>query len=228
MKDIAVLSTLRELLPGIPVTVMLVASSLLIGLLLGLPLAAARLSRWRILQRLAYGYVYVFRGTPLILQVFFVYYGLGSLEWVRNSFLWHALADQYFCAILALGMCTAAYTSEIVRGGILAVPRGQLEAAAAFAMPQSVRLSRVTLPLAFRQMLPAYGNEIVMMVKATSVASVITIMDITGLARALASKTFTPIEVFVVAGAIYLAINALIGLIVGGIELRLARRGAIS
>lgn len=198
---------LPRLLPGLWMTLQLVVLALAFGFVLAVGLALMRLSSNPALSGLAWSYVFVFRGTPLLVQIFLIYYGLGQFEVVRDSVAWTILREAYWCAIIALTLNTGAYTSEIIRGGIQAVPRGHVEAARACGMSKAMTYRRVTLPLAFRQALPAYGNEIILMVKASSLASTITIMEVTGIARAIVSQTFAPFEVFVAAGAIYLAIN---------------------
>ena len=146
----------------------------------------------------------MFRGTPLLVQIFLIYYGLGQFEAIRDSFLWTFFREPFWCAILALTLNTGAYTSEIIRGGIQSVPFAQIEAARACGMGRLLLFRRIVLPLAIRQALPAYGNEIILMVKASSLASTITLMEVTGIARGIIAKTFAPVEIFIVAGAIYL------------------------
>ena len=152
-------------------------------------------------------YVLFFRGTPLLVQLFAIYFGLGQFEAVRESFAWPLLREAWFCAVLTLGLNSAAFTSEIMRGGVLGVERAQLEAAAAYGFSPLQTLRLVLLPQALRIALPAYGNEIILMLKGTALASTISIMEITGLARKLASQSFAPFEAFIAAGTIYLAIS---------------------
>lgn len=223
-----IFTTLRSLLAGVPVTAMLLACALIVGLLLAGLITGARLSRNPLARTIARAYVTLIRGTPLIAQLFLIYFGLGQFDAVRESFLWPAFRSEYFCAVLALALNTAAYTSEILRGGILSVPAGQIEAALAAGMNRATRLRHIVLPLAIRQMLPAYGNEVVLMVKATSVASVITIMEVTGIARTIAGETYAPLEVFTAAGAIYFAINASLSAGVRWIEKRFAAHGTLN
>lgn len=210
-----------RLLEGVPVTLRLVGSGLLLGLVLATAVAAMRLSRGLLLPGLASAYVFVFRGTPLLVQIFLIYYGLGQFEAVRQSFLWPVLREASWCAILALTLNTAAYTSEIIRGGVQAVPHGQIEAARALGMGRWLVLRRVIAPIAVRQALPAYGNEIILMVKASSLASTVTILEITGIARRLISQTYAVFEIFIVAGAIYLLMNLLISRVIRLVEWRL-------
>lgn len=211
-----------KLLAGVPLTLQLVALSLALGVIVAGFTAWARLSHNMFLRGLSWAYVFVFRGTPLLVQIFLIYYGLGQFEAVRQSFLWPFLREAYWCAVLALALNTGAYTSEIFRSAVLAVPHGQLEAARACGMPGFLAFRRIIAPQALRQALPAYGNEIVLMVKASSLASTITLLEITGVARRLISQTYAVFEIFIVAGAIYLALNMLASQAVRYGEKRLA------
>ncbi|KAB7897059.1 ABC transporter permease subunit [Rouxiella sp. S1S-2] len=213
--------TLLQLLPGIPLTLQLSFYSVAIGFCLALLLAFARLSPYRWLSEPARIYVFCFRGTPLLVQLFLIYYGLGQFESVRHSFLWPMLREPYGCALLTLSLCTAAYGSEILRGGLLSVPHGALEAARACGMSRLLMVRRIILPIAIRQALPAYGNELISMVQSTSLCSIITLMDITGIAAQIISDTYRALEVFMVTGVIYLLINLVISRIVMLLEYRL-------
>ena len=195
------------LLGGVPVTLQLVALALLCGAVVAFAVALLRLSGNRIAERLMAAYVFVFRGTPLLVQIFLIYYGMGQFEIIRDSFLWTFLREPFWCAILALTLNTGAYTSEILRGAILSVPLGQVEAARACGMSRALVFRRIVLPVAIRQMLPAYGNEIILMVKASSLASTITLLEITGIARKVIAQSFAVFEIFIVAGTIYLLLN---------------------
>jgi octopine/nopaline transport system permease protein len=207
------------IIPGVPLTLQLAASSVAIGAVLALLLAAMRMSRILPLDWFARAYVFVFRGTPLLVQVFLIYYGLGQFRPELQAVnLWWFFREPYWCALLALTLNTAAYASEIIRGGLQSVPHGQVEAARACGMSRGLLFRRITLPIAVRQALPGYSNEIILMIKATSLASIITIMELTGLAHKLISQTFRAIEVFVVAGAIYLLLNFVVTRIVMAIE----------
>ena len=199
--------SLPQLLGGMWLTLQLVVLSLAFGFVASVGVALARTSLNPVLSGFAYGYVFVFRGTPLLVQIALIYFGLGQFEMIRESFLWEFFREAYWCAILALTLNTAAYGSEIVRGGLSAVPHGQVEAARAAGMPHHRVFRRIVFPIALRQALPAYSNEIILMVKASSLASTITLMEMTGIAERIASRTFAPIEVFIVAGSIYLMIN---------------------
>ena len=220
--DIAFLTeTFVSLAGALPLTLELAATAILLGAGLAMALALARLSGIVVLDWFARLYVFLFRGTPLLVQIFLIYYGLSQFPAVRHSFLWPVLREPYWCAVLALMLNTAAYASEIIRGGLLSVPHGQVEAARACGMPRMMIFRRVTLPLAIRQALPGYGNEMIAMVKATSLASIITLMEITGVAAKIISESYRVIEVFVVAGALYLAINFVLTRLIAMLERRL-------
>jgi len=213
-------NTLR-MLHGVPLALALAVPALASGFFLGIGIAFCRLSSKRGLRLPANGFVYVMRGTPLILQLFFVYYGLGQIEAVRQSFLWPLLREAWFCAFVVLALGSAAYGGEIIRAGLQSVPQGLRESAAALGLSpwQSFRL--IVLPIAIRQMIPAYSNEVVLLIKATSVTSTITLMEITGIARSLVSESYRPLEVFGAAGLIYLVLTGIFSAAVGVIERRM-------
>ena len=213
---------LLTILPGVPLTLKLAVSSVALGGLIALPLALMRLSGIAPLDWFARAYVFVFRSTPLLVQIFVIYYGLGQFREVRASFLWPMLRDPYWCAVIALTLNTAAYASEIVRGGLASVAPGQIEAARAVGMSRLTLFRRIVGPQALRQALPGYGNELILMVKATSLASIITMMEITGLAAKMISETYRAIEILTVAGAVYLAINFVLTRLVKLAEARLS------
>ncbi|PSJ56077.1 ABC transporter permease [Pseudaminobacter soli (ex Li et al. 2025)] len=210
--------TLTTLLGGIPLTLQLALLSMVAGTFLAFGLALMRVSGNWWLDCPAQFYIFVFRGTPLLVQVYIIYYGLSQFPSLRHSVLWPFLREAYWCAIIALALNTAAYSAEIIRGGLLSVPAGQVEAARACGMSKLLLFRRIVLPLALRQMLPAYSNEIILMVKSTALASTITLMEITGIAAKLISESYRPVEVFVCAGATYLAINFFVARLFAGIE----------
>jgi octopine/nopaline transport system permease protein len=214
--------TFLTLVSAVPLTLQLAASAIIFGAVLALGLALCRLSGILPLDWFARAYIFVFRGTPLLVQIFLIYYGLGQFREVRHSMFWFVLRDPYWCAVIALMLNTAAYSAEIIRGGLLAVPHGQVEAARACGMSRLLVFRRITMPLAIRQALPGYSNEMISMVKATSLASVITIMEVTGVAAKLISETYRAVEVFVVAGAIYLAINFILTRLVAVAEYQMS------
>ncbi len=201
-------ASMLRMLGGVPLTLQLAFASLAMGLAIAVVLALMTRSGTAALRWPAEAWVFVFRGTPLLVQVFLIYYGLGQFRPALQAWgLWGFIREPYYCALLALTLNTSAYGAEIVRGGLQSVPAAQVEAARAFGMSGFTLLRRITGPLALRQALPAYGNEIILMIKATSLASTITLMEVTGLAQKIIAETFRAVEVFLVAGAVYLAIN---------------------
>jgi len=199
-------SSLPPLLQGAVLTIALLAAALVLGMALALPAALASLSRHVWLHLPARAYIFVFRGTPLLVQIFLIYYGLAQFDWVRDSLLWPWLREAAVCAVLAFGLNTGAYTAEILRGAMRQVPRGELEAAQALGLPRWQRLWLIWLPRAWHRALPAYSNEVILMLKGTALASTITLLDLTGMARTIIARTYTPIEVFLLAGLLYLLI----------------------
>jgi octopine/nopaline transport system permease protein len=215
------------LLKGLRVTATLTVLSVLIGFNLGLLLAIMRVSSNRFVSGFAKYYSMVFRGTPLLVQIFLFYYGLGQLSFVKNSeALWWIVSDGARCAVMALALNTAAYTSEILRGGLMSVPAGLVEAAQACGMSRALRFRRIEFPLGIRQALPAYGNELVLVVKGTSLASTITVLEVTGYAKRLMSQTYAVLEVFAIAGALYLVTNLVLITLVRLLERHLTRHQA--
>lgn len=210
--DIAFMwETFLILLTGLPVTLELAATSIFAGGILALFLSLLAVVGGPIGLGFTQGYVFVFRGSPLLVQMFLIYYGLGQFRPILQEIgLWAIFREPYWCAVIALTLNTAAYTSEIFRGGLRAVPVQQIEAARACGMSGPLLFRRIVLPIAIRHALPAYGNEVILMLKATALASVVTIMEITGLAGKLIADSFRAFEVFIVAGAIYLAITFLV------------------
>jgi len=215
------IETFPKLLSGLNLTIQLVTISLFIGFCLAIGLALLRLSNNTFLSFFAKTYVFYFRGTPLLVQIFLIYYGIAQFEIIRETFVWSFFKEAYWCGILALTLNTCAYSSEIIRGGIQSVPFGQIESAKSVGMSRFLLYRRIILPIAFRQALPAYGNEIILMVKATSLVSTITLMEVTGIARLIIAKTFSPVEIFIVAGLIYLTINFIITRLVNFCEIKL-------
>ncbi|MEH6577641.1 MAG: ABC transporter permease [Amphritea sp.] len=199
-----------RLLEGVKTTIELVVVSGLIGSMLALPIGLARHSHRWWLSAIPYAYIFFFRGTPLLVQIFLVYYGLAQFDAVRESAFWPYLREPYWCAIIAFSLNTAAYTAEILRGALAAIPRGEIEAAKTIGMRQPVLYRRIMLPRAFGMILPAYGNEVILMLKGSALASTITLLDITGTARTIIARTYTPIEIFLAAGGLYLLISMVI------------------
>lgn len=193
-----------------------------LSLLVGVALALMRLSTSRVLSGFAFSYSTLFRGTPLLVQLFLLYYGVGMIGWVKNvPWLWWLFSDGTRTAILAIALNSGAYVGEVFRGGFQSVPKGQIEAAQAIGMSSWQCFKRVRLPLAIRQALPAYSNEIVICIKGTSLASTIAVLELTGYARRIMSQNYAIIETFIIAGLLYLAINFSLLTIVHLIERRL-------
>lgn len=216
--------SLPPLLKGLWLTLTLTGLSVVIGFNLGLGLAIMRMSSHPGLRGFAKGYSTVFRGTPLLVQIFLFYYGFGQFDFVKhNTALWWLFSEGSRCAVLALSLNTAAYTSEILRGGLMSLPKGLVEAAQASGMSRLLCFRRIEFPLAIRQALPAYGNEVVLLVKGTSLASTITVLEITGYAKRLMSQTFAIFEVFAIAGVIYLVLNVVLTGVIRLLERHLMR-----
>ena len=204
------ITSLPKLLSAAVITLKLLLVSLIIGLLIGLLFAILRLSKNLFINKFAYGYSYVFRGTPLLVQIFIIYFGLAQIEYLRSSFLWVILKEPYWCAIIAFTLNTGAYTSEILRSAFQTIKPGIIEAGKSLGISNKIIFYKIQIPIAIRQSLPAYGNEIILMMKGTSLASTVTLMDVTGVAKYIISTTFKPIEVFIVAGGIYLFMTFII------------------
>ena len=199
-----------KLLSATIVTLKLLSLALFFGLIIGLLFAILRLNRNPIINKFAYGYSYVFRGTPLLVQIFIIYFGLGQIEYFRSTFLWVVFKEPYWCAIIAFALNTGAYTSEILRSAFETIKPGIIEAGKSLGISNKIILYKIQIPVAIRQSLPAYGNEIILMMKGTSLASTVILMDITGVAKHIVSTTYKPLEIFLMAGGIYLFMTFLI------------------
>lgn len=192
---------------GTLLTLQLVGIAVVVGLFFAIPLGLARASRHWYIRALPYSYIFFFRGTPLLLQLFLVYYGLSQFQMVRDSALWPYLREPYWCALITMTLHTAAYIAEILRGAIQAVPPGEVEAARALGMSRRQALQHIILPRAIRIGLPAYGNEIILMLKASAVVYTVTLLDIMGVVRTLNARTYQYEMFFMIAGLIYLVIT---------------------
>ena len=215
------INSFPKLLNATVITLKLLSLSLVFGLFIGLIFAVMRMSKNFILNKFAYGYSYLFRGTPLLVQIFIIYFGFGQIEFIRNSFLWIILKEPYWCAIIAFALNTGAYTSEILRSAFETIDKGYIEAGQSLGISKNKIFYKIKLPIAIRQSLPAYSNEMILMLKGTSLASTVTLMDLTGVAKFIISTTFKPIEIFIVAGSIYLFITFLIHTFIKTIEKKL-------
>ncbi len=199
-----------RLLNATILTIELTLLSLFFGIFVGAFFAVLRTSKIKIFQVISYYYSYIFRGTPLLVQIFIIYFGLGQVEWLRESFLWVVFKEPYSCAIIAFTLNTGAYTSEIFRSAFETIQKGLIEAADGLGLNKLHIFFKIKLPLAIKQSLPAYGNEMILMLKGTSLASTVTLLDLTGVAKHIISTTFKPVEVFIVAGSIYLLMTFII------------------
>lgn len=199
-----------QILKGLSTSLEIILLSLMLGLMFSIVIVIMRLSKNMLLNTFSRSFVFIIRGTPLLVQIYFIYYGLAQFPAVRDSIVWIVLKEPFWCGVLALTINTAAYTSEIIRSGLNSIIKGQIESATAFGMTKFMAFKRILLPQAIRQSIPAYSNEIILMIKASSLVSIITIMEMTGIARKIISKTFAPIEVFIAAGIIYLILNYLV------------------
>ena len=204
------ITSFPKLLSATVITLKLLSASLFFGLFIGLLFAILRLNKNPIINKFAYGYSYVFRGTPLLVQIFIIYFGLGQIEYFRSTFLWVVFKEPYWCAIIAFALNTGAYTSEILRSAFQTIKPGFIEAGKSLGIPNKIIFYKIQIPIAIKQSLPAYGNEIILMLKGTSLASTVTLLDLTGVAKYIISTTFKPIEVFIVAGSIYLFLTFLV------------------
>ena len=199
-------------------TLKLLSASMIIGLFIGLFFAILRIKNTNVLGKIAYLYSYIFRGTPLLVQIFIIYYGFGQVEFIRESLLWNILKEPYWCAVIAFALNTGAYTSEILRSAFQTIRPGFIEAGKSLGISNNIIFYKIQIPIAIRQSLPAYGNEIILMLKGTSLASTVTLMDLTGVAKYIISTTFKPIEVFIIAGSIYLFFTFLIHYTIKSLE----------
>ena len=211
-----------KILEGVPLTLEVVFISTFLGFGLAIIVALMRISDNKFYSIPAYSFIYVIRGTPLLLQLYFVYYGISQFSFVRESFLWPILREPFWCGIITLTISTGAYSAEILRGGIQSVSQGYIESGKALGLGRFSLFFRIVMPITIRQALPAYGNELILMVKASSLISIVTLMEITGIARTIISKTYAPVEIFLVAGSIYLFINFVITRFVKYAENRLS------
>lgn len=221
--DVAFLwSTFVKLGSAVPMTLGLFAASVSLGAVFALGITYCRVSGGLLLSAFGRAYIFVFRGSPLLIQMFLIYYGLGQFPAVRHSLFWPVLRDPFSCAVLALAFCTAGYQAEIMRGGLQAVPAREIEAGRATGMSGLLLFRRIIAPIAIRQALPAYSTEIILMVKSTALASLVTVWEVTGTAQRLISQTYRTMEVFLVATLIYLLINFIIVRLMALVEYRLS------
>lgn len=221
-----IIGFLPALIKATPLTLLLTMVAGAFGLVIGTLAALARLSGRRLFSVPAYLFTFVFRGTPLLVQIYLIYYGLGQVlpgTWVRHSFLWPYMRDGLWYAIFALSLNQASYNAEVIRGAIKAVPRGQIEAAKSIGMPGLMILRRITLPQAFRACLPVLTSDLIILLKSTSLASTITILEVMGTARMLQRQSLLIFEPLIAAGMIYFTVVFILSRIMGVAETRLTR-----
>ena len=194
-------------LQGLWTTTWLVALSLLIGLFIAVPAGILISSKNKFIRFPIWAFMYFFRGSPLLVQLFIIYYGAAQFDWLRASWMWDYFQEAWFCALLAFTLNTGAYTAEIVRGVIAAMPKGEIEAAKAFGMSKWQRLRRITLPNSLRRAIPAYSNEVIFMIHGSAIAGVVTIVDITGAARVVNARYYAPFEAYFAAAILYMCLT---------------------
>ncbi|MFQ5466788.1 MAG: ABC transporter permease [Kiloniellaceae bacterium] len=218
-----IIDSIPRMLSGGWLTLQITALSIGIGLAASIPIALMRVSRNPFLWMPVYGYIFYFRGTPLLVQIFLIYYGSGQFRGALESAgLWTFFREPYFCAVLTLTLNTAAYTAEILRGAIRAVSFGEVEAARACGMSRGLLYRRIILPKAFRLALPAYSNEVVFLFQATSLVSIITLLDLTGVARIVVARSFAVYEIYITAALMYLVVTYGILFVFRRVEFRLS------
>lgn len=220
--------TTIQLLNVAPVTLGLFFTALVFSAPLSVLVLSLRLHKSQLLNLIAKTYILIFRGTPLIIQLFLIYYGLGQLEWIQQSFLWPILREPFWCAAISISLCSGAYIAEILRGGVLAVPVGQIEAGKAIGMSKLLIVRRIIAPITIKHALPGYSTEVVMIIKSTTLASLVTVMEMTGIAQQIIQRSYRTMEVFVCSAIIYLAITYIIIRICGLLEQRMRNSHAPS
>ena len=214
---------LPEMLSGIGITFSLLVLSLAFGFALAVGLLLMRISGRRFLSWLAQTYIYIFRGTPILVQIFIIYYGLPQFELIRESIFWLILRDPFGCTVVALSLNSGAYMAEILRGGVLGVQQGVSEAGEALGLSPSQRFIYLTSPIALRLSLPALGNETISMLKSTALASTITLMDMTGIGRTLMAEYFAPYEIFITLALIYMLLTYVLQIAMARVEHQMGR-----
>ncbi len=202
-----IINELPLYLEGLWTTLWLVGLALLLGLFIAVPAGILSSSENYFIKGPIWFYMYFFRGTPLLVQLFIIYYGSGQFDILKNSWLWNYFQEAWFCALLAFSLNTGAYTAEIVRGVISTMPKGELEAAKAYGMSAWQTLRRITLPNSLRRALPAYSNEVIFMIHGSAIAGIVTIVDITGAARVVNARYYAPFEAYLAAGLLYMCLT---------------------
>ncbi|MBT4888968.1 MAG: ABC transporter permease [Rhodospirillales bacterium] len=218
-----IIDSIPKMLAGIGITLELLLLSMVIGTILAIFILLMRISnRWYLCWP-AMSFIYIFRGTPILIQIFIIYYGFPQFEFIRESIFWPMLREPYGCAVLALTINNAAYVSEIFRGGVNGVDRGYLEAGAALGLSIRQRFIYITAPIAIRLSIPAYSNDVIGLMKATALASTITLLDMMGIARTIVAEYYAPYEIFISLAIIYLIMTWIIQNAFGLLEKRMSR-----
>lgn len=215
------LTTLEHYWDGFVMTTQLVFLSLIIGLLVSVPLAIMRTSKNPLINYPVWVFTYVFRGTPLLIQLYLIYYGVTLIEGIQDSVFWVIFERAYYPCLIAFALNTTAYTTEIFRGAIETTSKGEIEAARAYGMSWAKCMKRIVLPSAFRRAIPAYTNEVIFMLHASAIASTVTIIDLTGAARDIYARFYAPFEAFLFVAGIYLCLTFSIILLFKQLEKRL-------
>lgn len=224
---VLILSYWETFLTGIKNTILLVVVGLSFGAVIALPMAIIRWKRVPVLAKAIGVFVYVFRGSPMLVQAYLLYYGLAQFESVRNSMFWVVLKEPWWCAAIAFAINSAAYQVEIYRGGLDAVPRGEIEATAAIGMSQGIALRHVILPSALRRCLPMMANESIFLLHGSAIASMLTITDVLGAGRKLNAQYYLAYEGFLAATVIYMVLVYIITRILGWVERRTLKHLAL-
>ncbi|SFL81629.1 ABC transporter permease [Marinobacter zhejiangensis] len=221
--DIFTAATMLHYWDGLVTTVQLVFLSLLLGMAIAIPLAIMRTAKSWFISGPVWLYTYLFRGTPLLIQLYIIYYGIAQIEGIQDTFWWTIFREPFYPALLAFTLNTAAYTTEIIRGAIVATPNGEIEAAKAYGMSWALRMRRIVLPSAARRAVQAYSNEVIFMLHASAIASVVTIVDLTGAARNIYSRFYAPFDAFIGVAVLYMILTFILVYVFRRLERHLLR-----
>lgn len=201
---------LPQLMSGLLITLILMIASVSAGLMLAILMTMASYSDKMLIRKIIEVIVFFIRGTPLLVQIFLIYYGMGQFAWIRDSYLWFLFREPMACAIIALSLNSACYTTVLLQGAIQSVPKNEIAATQAIGMKKWLAFRRIIFPRAFRIAVPAYSNEVIMILKGTSLASTITLLDIMGMTQKLIGETYQTVEFYLIAAGIYLILNGII------------------
>ncbi len=218
---------LPKFVDGIILTLQLLSISIVLGMALAIPIGLVQVTGPRWLAALARGFCTIIRGTPLLIQLWLLYYGLGALfplvPGIRESFMWPVLRDAFPYAILAFSLSVAGYEGEVMRGAFKSVPKGELEAASAFGMSRFTRLRRIWLPRALQNVLPTLAGEFVLALKSTPLAATITVYEVYGVGSIVRQETYRTYEPLLLVAGIYVLLAAVIVLLFRWLESRVPR-----